>query len=320
MTRVITARNVNDAFVEGWWWLKVAGIKEDSRNGPVLVAPGPVITEYARPRERVLFNPKRDANPVFHLMECIWMMAGENDTYWLEQFNPRMAEYTEDHIMHGAYGHRWRRHFHLEQLGEIVEILRDKPDSRQAVLAMWDAPSDLVGRWKDRPCNTHIYFDLRGGALNMTVCCRSNDMVWGAYGANAVHFSFLQEVLASELKVETGVYRQMSNNFHVYTDLEMVQNFLGAPPRDEYNFYLTGEAAHIPLIGSGESMHDLTRDCEAVVTGSAPESTVFMRQVAYPLYRAYQQRKAKEGWSLDTIPNCDWKLAFKQWVDRRNAK
>ena len=50
----------------------------------------------------------------------------------------------------------------------------------------------------------------------MTVCNRSNDMLWGAYGANAVHMSMLQEYLASRLEIAVGEYTQISDSFHVY--------------------------------------------------------------------------------------------------------
>ena len=64
---------------------------------------------------------------------------------------------------------------------------------------MWDAKQDLSHRneSKDLPCNTHVYFSIREGFLDMTVCNRSNDLIWGCCGANAVHMSFLQEYVAT---------------------------------------------------------------------------------------------------------------------------
>jgi hypothetical protein len=50
----------------------------------------------------------------------------------------------------------------------------------------------------------------------MTVFCRSNDLIWGAYGANAVHMSILQEYVACGLARPVGHYWQVSNNYHVY--------------------------------------------------------------------------------------------------------
>jgi hypothetical protein len=54
-----------------------------------------VVTQYIRPTERVLFSPRRDANPVFHLMEALWMLAGESEVAWLSQFSSNIASYAE---------------------------------------------------------------------------------------------------------------------------------------------------------------------------------------------------------------------------------
>jgi hypothetical protein len=124
---------------------------------------------------------------------------------------------------------------------DIILELKQNPDSRRVVLAMWDGgsradwtlqtaepsfraeqPGDFyaaISGSNDVPCNTHAYFDTVDGKLNMTVCCRSNDIIWGAYGANAVHFSFLLEFLATASGIPMGVYRQFSNNFHIYTNI-----------------------------------------------------------------------------------------------------
>ena len=59
----------------------------------------------------------------------------------------------------------------------------------------------------------------------MTVCCRSNDIIWGTYGTNAVHFSMLQEYLAARLNAQLGVYRHISDSFHAYSSvLEKVKD------------------------------------------------------------------------------------------------
>lgn len=319
MTHVIRVDNVNSAFCAGWWWLRTAGVEEASRNGPVLVSPGPVMTEYTLPRERVLFSPVRDCNHVFHLMEALWMLAGEDKVGFLLKFNPRMLEYAEsDGILHGAYGYRWKYHFGPHQLLDIINILKKDPTTRQAVLGMWDPMADLNGDWKDRPCNTHAYFDLRGGALNMTVCCRSNDMLWGAYGANAVHFSILQEVIANGVGARVGVYRQFSNNFHVYTAVPQVKALLAQPPYEDFNYYADKKALALPLLGAEETVGDLLVDAEDLVAGRHLMRTHFMSTVAVPLRDAYLARKAGAHYSIDAVPDCDWKLAFTQWVERRS--
>ena len=216
----IQSRNVNDAYHEALWKIAVHGIRETTRNGTVLVNPGPVMTSYVRPWERMLFDPKRDANPYFHVMEAMWMLAGERATKPLEFFNKTFNQFNDDGVtMNGAYGHRWRYYFDIDQIKWVIGHLRDDPNSRRAVLGMWDPASDpfsIDSGTKDVPCNTHIYFRRNGGKLDMTVCCRSNDIVWGCYGANAVHMSYLQEFIAEALGWYIGTYYQMSNNWHLY--------------------------------------------------------------------------------------------------------
>lgn len=327
--RSITVRNVNQALVEGFAWLRVAGARENSRNGPVIVAPEPVCTTYQYPWERVLFNPVRDANPVFHLMEAIWMLAGDNDVTFPEIFNSKFRQYAEeDGRVWGAYGYRWREHFHDDQIYTIIEMLKKNPNSRQAVMQMWDCDFDLDQTKNDLPCNTHIYFDCRGGVLNMTVCNRSNDILWGAYGANAVHMSMLQEIIAAGVGVPMGVYRQMSNNFHAYTDNDVVKHFMenGVQDYDCYGGFFT---THMPLIHGDETVEMFLTDCELLVSEWATIAdpvfnTKFFQVIAFQLFSAYLARKderhmvRRDDFTVEQLTN-DWVSAFLGWCERRDA-
>jgi hypothetical protein len=319
---ILTARNVNHAFKEGFWWLKVSGNHEDTRNGPCLVAPGPVITHFISPWERVLFNSRRDANPVFHLLEAIWMLGGHDRVEHLEPFNSNFVNYAEDNgRIHGAYGARWRYRFDKDQVVHVIEMLKKDRNTRRVVVQMWDADKDLGVVKKDIPCNTHIYFDCRFGKLNMTVCCRSNDMLWGAYGANVVHFSILQELIACAVGIPMGEYFQMSNNFHVYTNLPMVQSFLDSPDTEVEDPYNVGVQT-IPLLHPLQDYQDFLRECQLFfVPRTLEPKSYFLREVANPLRHAYLARKEGRpfGDILAQVPECDWKLAFQQWISRREA-
>jgi thymidylate synthase len=319
----IKVRNVNEAYCEGFWHLKTCGEKQTSRNGEVIVAPGPVLTEYLYPMERVLFNAERDANPVFHLMEAIWMLSGSNEVGFLLPFNSKFGQYAEeDGRVWGAYGHRWIRHFGIDQIKGTINLLLAHPDTRRAVIGMWSPEYDLGANVADVPCNTTVFFDLIGNRLNMTVCCRSNDMVWGAYGANAVHFSMLQELISSAVGVEMGVYRQFSNNFHAYTALPLVEKSLIVPPTyhsnsDEY----TTQVTWMPMLIGGVTWQDFMMDCRELVRygGRGVFETQFFRELAVPLHQLYLERKGA-GMSVKVpadLLGTDWGLAFQQWLDRR---
>src|SRR5215469_1039129 len=186
---VITARNVNDAIQQGIRHLYEVGQPRFSRAGEVLVSPYPVMVVYERPTERVLLWPERDANPFFHLFESLWMLAGRNDAAFLDRFihdfGKRFA--LSDGNIHGAYGWRWRDAFGQDQIKALIEYLKQYQDGRRAVLQMWDSGLDLDSReiLPDVPCNTQAYFSIslgerdRPNRLNMTVTCRSGDIIWG---------------------------------------------------------------------------------------------------------------------------------------------
>tara|TARA_R100001443_G_scaffold14024_2_gene23950 strand:- start:7733 stop:8782 length:1050 start_codon:yes stop_codon:yes gene_type:complete len=217
--KVIKARNVNDAFLLGLdLFQDPRNFREqESRNGTTYEALEPVTTVYEKPWERVLLLKIRDANPFFHFIEGLWMLAGRKDLAPLTRYVKSMENFSDDgETLWGAYGWRWRSYFHKDQIKMVIEMLRNNPDDRRCVLQMWDANKDLGRNSKDVPCNTSIYFKIRDKQLHMTVCNRSNDMLWGAYGANAVHMSMLQEYIAGHLEISMGTYRQVSDSFHVY--------------------------------------------------------------------------------------------------------
>lgn len=318
----IVARNVNDAYCKGLTLLYDLGIQEQSRNGRVVVLPEPLTTVYTHPRERVLFSPERNANPFFHLMEALWMMNGQRDAEWPKYFNSNMATYENAQgNFDGAYGYRWRQHFGYDQLTSIIPLLKHDPSTRRAVLAMHDARCDLNTDTKDQPCNTHIYFSTRSGTLNMTVCCRSNDAIWGAYGANAVHMSVLMEVVASMAGFEVGEYRQFSNNFHYYPDVPghqaLIENAGSDDVRTRYGWPVMPLVKE-PLTWFGELYQFMKNPANPRLTGNP-----FFYHVARPMYLSWAERKDKlgngRGWA-EQIEDPSWQYACLQWIDSKEKK
>lgn len=325
----IRTRNVNTALSEAMWYLNICGKVEESRNGPVLVSPDPVMTVYSKPLERVLFSHKRDANPYFHLMEALWMLAGRNDVAFVKQFNSRIDKYSDNTTtFHGAYGHRWRKHFGFDQLLYVVEELLQDRGSRRAVLQMWDA-ADLqmmnglrwAGGAKDVPCNTAAYFDLRDGVLNVTVTNRSNDAIWGCYGANVVQFSILLEYVAACLNVEVGTYRQFSNNFHVYKNLPNFDDMV--PGVDVRDLYSRGLVQHHKLVSV--SIAEWNEDLEKFMSdplGDALYADPFFNYVAAPMASSWADRKSGRNdgsAAAEAIGASDWRTACLDWITRREA-
>ena len=335
--QVIRARNVNDALVKGVALMRQASLKQESRAGATLEAHEPVCTVYERPLERVLFDQVRDANPYFHLMEALWMLAGRRDVAWLSRFNKRMETYSDDGIVfNAAYGYRWRNQFQLkaepattDQLTAIVKLLRADPDSRRAVLQIWDAQADLGVSSKDLACNTQAMFKVRDGRLNMIITNRSNDLVWGCYGANAVQFATLLEYMAARIGVAPGVYRQMSDSYHAYEDTwpkvaDIAERYAGDP-------YERGEVSVFPLVADPDIFDSELERWMGADTASMSHAqwesergnwrNPFFLQVATPVFNSWFAYKKKDraaalGW-LECCAASDWRRACQEWLERR---
>jgi thymidylate synthase len=365
---VVRVRNVAEALPAGLDYLLADGVREESRAGPVLVAPGPVTTVYEHPTERVLLSAVRDANPFFHLAEAVWMLAGRSDTKFLDNFvsdfGKRFAE--PGGAIHGAYGHRWRQAFGFDQLDHVVEVLRRDPTSRQCVIQMWDTrsellmtpgdddfnvmkaigESDLRGVWRDRPCNTHAYLRVKtlsgltpAQVLDLTVLCRSNDIIWGAYGANAVHFSVLQEYLAAHIGMGVGTYYQVSNNYHAYeVELERLRRRVPANQDGRWSDLVSDNRCdHMisqPIVDVPEKFDiearyvlDLYESLDEVTPPASAHlqpkrlTNEFLSWTLWPMLMAHRNYRSKnyheaERW-LSYVEAADWRVAAQKWIARR---
>lgn len=335
--KVIRARNVHQALPEALYQLESVGVVRSSRNGDVYMFPEPVTTVYEKPAERVVFWAERDANPFFHLMEALWMLGGRNDVGYVAQYVSRMREFSDDgKTFHGAYGFRWREHFGVDQLTSIIAALKANPDDRRQVLSMWDASVDLGRVGKDFPCNLQAIFQVaHDGRLDMTVTNRSNDMIWGAYGANAVHFSYLHEYVARAIEREQGVYRQVSANFHtyqaVYGQIKGLSKFAANPnvPKDAHwhdlDPYIGGVADPYPLMQLPVEEWDKELEMFLSEPLSIGFRDPFFRRVAVPMYKAHAAYKKTDDENrffrarneLSQVAALDWYQAAMEWIGRR---
>lgn len=382
---VMKVRNVCDALPLGVKHVLEHGRRERSRGGDVLVLPGPMITETTNPTERVLFSAVRDANPFFHLCEAMWMLAGQQDARPLDafvgDFSKQFAE--QQGVMHGAYGFRWRRHFMFDQLNRVVEMLIEDPTTRQAVLAMWDpheltvpvdrgdgavgeelvGGADLTGSWKDRPCNTHAYFRVRfepsktadgdsmGGGwdkfLDLTVCCRSNDLIWGAHGANAVHFSVLLEYVAARVGCQVGKMIQLSNNYHAYAgflgvlekrakdtgkdfslQVMLMHNRYEPDKFDEEASTVTPQPMFNDPTGIDQDVNKFWRwftETDDRIEATPPlYNNLWFASTLEPMMRSHRAHRLKrpaeaERWARE-VDAPDWSAAAVEWLQRRNSE
>lgn len=322
--------------------LTQAGPPRPSRNGPVRAMDEPLTITYERPDQRVLFYPEREANPFFHLFECLWMLAGKNTVRELVPFVPAMRNYADDgRILNGAYGHRWRRHYGVDQLTWAIERLRSGigTEDRRCHIDMWDPRRDTKPSL-DIPCNHGIDFRVRSdGRLDMTVYNRSNDLVLGAFGANVVHMSFLHEFVALSTGLPLGRYHQVTNDMHLYLEhptTAAVEPLAGAWSSLTDRYQGVEDPEHLPrgrvepFPVSHTPYQQWLEDLDLFlqygnVVGLRDR---FFRRVAGPVVAAHQHYREHKGearytGALDILSQClasDWRAACEEWVQRRFDK
>lgn len=242
----IVGRNILEVYPQ-----LLAAVKEhgqvSSPRGQAVVEHDPVMWTLERPWEWGLFIPGRRLNPFFALAEVVWMWSGKGGVEFISYYNKSFKQFADDGIpyFNGAYGRRVRhagydeRPFReipflvspgvatdkteVDQIEHVIRKIKADPQTRQAVISLWDYVKDNITKSKDHPCNNMVYFSLRNGKLNTTVVIRSNDLIWGV-PYNMIQFVHLQALVAgslnsAELPVEMGTFTVMCNNLHYYLDL-----------------------------------------------------------------------------------------------------
>lgn len=358
MSATFTARNMHDLTDQMVSQFKHHAYLRESRNGTVMRLPGVTTVTLSRPLENVCFLESRDANPFFHLIEALAMIAGENSVEFLSFFASNMKGFSDNGRTYNAFYGTRARNTWGDQIDDVIRILRDDPDSRQAIVNLWD-PADLNRQTKDKACNLMMIFTREGDRIDMTTFNRSNDAVWGFMtGANMVHFPFFHEYVACALDCHVGSWHHSSANMHVYTwnekwikiMEESGPEFNGARKQD---LYLSGTVQHTKLfdgskrrrlfdteVGSVifemknwvEDFNDEKEPREIVQKGRL---TPILRSIAIPAFNAFKVYKlarrdnkkfTTDDYSvcaehLNKMPlHCDWNVAMARWLISRIAK
>jgi len=221
--------------------------------------------------------------------EALQLIGGFSDPKWLVDLAPQFARFREPNGQFwGAYGPRTS---YGRQLAGIVDKLHRFPDTRQAVVTLWDPALDNEPGKLDYPCTVAVGFS-RGGRygldqLNMRVTMRSND-VWLGLPYDLFQFAQLQWTLCTILDLLPGTYTHTAWSMHLYrSDLEASYGVV-EPPRGESD--VPDERAVEPG-GIGRLGDDLTaiqRLCRQLAYGEVPPEEL-------------SELRDGDGWFYDAI-------------------
>lgn len=173
--------------------------------------------ELSNPRKRIIGNGLRKVSLAFSVGEFLWYLRGSNELEIMQYYSKMYPNFSDDGIyLHGAYGKRifgeekelnssWYR---------IKQLLREDPDSRRAVLPIYNS-GDVGYHSNDIPCTCLVQYFIRNDKLDCIVYMRANDLYLGT-PYDVFSFSMLQELMACELGVELGTYTHMVGSLCVY--------------------------------------------------------------------------------------------------------
>lgn len=153
----------------------------------------------------------RGTVPGIGAVEATQLLSGTSFPDLVMAIGPQFKNYAEDNgEFHGAYGPRTNGQYDV-----IIDRLRQDPDTRQAVVTIWNPQYDLQAEKRDYPCTVLHQFRIRDGKLNMSVYMRSND-VWLGAAYDFFQFTRVQLAIADVLGIEPGTYNHHVGSLHIY--------------------------------------------------------------------------------------------------------
>lgn len=211
MAEVIKVKNNHADFKKVIALLFEKGRLQESRNGRTLEIQD-LIIEVENPLEMAPNGVRANYLKEIGWVEGLQLIAGVTDSALTTQIQPNFRAFMEheDAKFWGAYGPRTADQFPI-----VVERLREDPDTRQAVVTLWDPKYDAAGGKKDHPCTTAFIFQVREGKLDMSVLMRSNDLWWG-WPYDSQQFAMVQLSVAGVLGIPVGKYTHHAASAHLY--------------------------------------------------------------------------------------------------------
>ena len=168
-------------------------------------------------------------------VELLWFLRGDSNVRWLQEQGVTIwNEWADaDGELGPVYGVQWRSWptpagGHVDQIAEVVRLLREEPDSRRIVVSAWNVAE--IPKMALAPCHAFFQFHVAGERLSCQIYQRSADVFLGV-PFNIASYALLTQMLAQQCDLEVGELIWTGGDCHVYDNhREQVETLLSRDP------------------------------------------------------------------------------------------
>jgi thymidylate synthase len=168
--------------------------------------------------------------------ELLWFLQGDTNVAYLQQHGVSIWDEWADAQgdLGPVYGKQWRSWAKadgqsVDQLAQVVELIRRNPDSRRLVVSAWNVGE--IEQMALPPCHCLFQFFAAEGRLSCQLYQRSCDVGLGV-PFNIASYSLLTLMVAKVCGVEPGEFVWTGGDVHIYRNhVEALQTQLGRQPR-----------------------------------------------------------------------------------------
>lgn len=179
--------------------------------------------------------------------ELLWFISGDTNIQWLVQNKVRiwnewpfelytksddyqgesMKEFIEKIAndddfakKHGdlgpVYGKQWRDFDGVDQLNEVIDQIKNNPNSRRIILSAWNPPQ--IKEMALPPCHAFMQFYVsEDGKLSLQLYQRSADIFLGV-PFNIASYALLLHMVAKITDLEVGDFVHTLGDAHIYSN------------------------------------------------------------------------------------------------------
>ena len=167
--------------------------------------------------------------------ELLWFLRGDSNVRYLQENGISIwNEWADENGELGPiYGVQWRSWptpsgESVDQIKEVVDLLRDNPDSRRILVSAWNAAE--ISNMALPPCHTMFQFYVADGKLSCQLYQRSADTFLGV-PFNIASYALLTHMLAQQTDLKVGDFVWTGGDCHLYLNhLEQVEEQLSRQP------------------------------------------------------------------------------------------